>query len=106
MSGAHIMGSGLSFLVGLRSRVENASTYYFRCDPSLSTAERIRSWYVRISGAGTFLFLEIGRSLRPRGTGVSALDKGKSPSRARRRAVFEDIDLLVDRPDGRVDLRS
>ena len=30
------MGSGLSFLVGLRSRVENASTYYFRCDPSLT----------------------------------------------------------------------
>ncbi len=54
----------------------------------------------------TFLFLEIGRNFRSRGTALNALDKGKSSNTTRHRPLFWDIDFLVDRPESCVDLRS
>src|ERR687894_1602451 len=43
------------------------------------------------------------RSTRFRGIQLNTLDKGKSSSRARYRPFSEDIDLVVDRPESRVD---
>jgi hypothetical protein len=54
----------------------------------------------------TFLFIEIRRSSTPRVARLNALDKGKSFSRTRRKAVFEDIDFLLYRPESCVDLRA
>ena len=44
--------------------------------------------------------------MRPRGTGLNPLDKGKSFNRVRPRPFSGDIDLVVHRPESCVALRS
>jgi hypothetical protein len=62
--------------------------------------------YGRSIVAPYFSFIRKGRYIRPEGTALNAIDKGKSFSRIRNSLLFEDIAFLVDRPESCVNLRA